>query len=160
MTRKQRRLTLIGAGLGMLALATGLILWALTLEGATAFFNTPSEVAEKLAKKQLAPGKAFRLGGLVKAGSYVRGEGFSARFEVTDGNNAIKVAYRGRENLPDLFREGQDVIAYGSLDADGVFQTDSVLTKHDENYIPREVADRLKREGLWREGGQQKARTP
>ena len=151
MTRKQRRLTLIGSGLGVLALAVGLALWALTLEGATSYFNSPTEAVEKLAKKQLEPGKLFRLGGIVKPGTYVRGEGFAARFEVTDGTNTIQVIYDGKEQLPDLLKDGQGVIAAGVLDQTGVFKANSVLAKHDERYMPREVADALKKAGYWKD---------
>ena len=151
MTRKQRRLVLIGSGLGVLGLAAGLILWALTIEGATSYFNSPTEAIEKLAKKQLAPGKQFRLGGVVKPGSYLRGQGFAARFDVTDGNGTVQVIYDGKDKLPDLFKEGQGVIVYGTLDQAGVFKADSVLAKHDERYMPKEVADALKKTGHWKD---------
>ena len=151
MTRKQRRLVLIGSGLGVLGLAVGLMLWALTLEGATSYFHSPSEAIEMMAKQQLEPGKLFRLGGLVKPGTYVPGDGFAARFEVTDGNKAIRVVYDGKEKLPDLFKEGQGVIAAGALDQTGVFKANSVLAKHDERYMPKEVADALKKTGHWKD---------
>jgi cytochrome c-type biogenesis protein CcmE len=143
MTRRQRRLTLIAAGLGVLAIAAVLVLGA--LRESIVFFNSPTDVAEK----GIAPGTRIRLGGLVKPGSLVRGENLMVRFEVTDGNRAISVAYNGL--LPDLFREGQGVVTEGTLEAGGVFRADSVLAKHDETYMPREVADALKKQGHWKD---------
>ena len=137
MTRKQRRLVLIGTGLGVIALATVLVLSA--LKDSIVFFNSPTDIAEK----HIAPGARIRLGGLVKPGSLVRGEQLAVRFEVTDGNSTIPVAYQGI--LPDLFREGQGVVAEGALDQAGVFKADSVLAKHDENYMPPEAADAVQR---------------
>jgi cytochrome c-type biogenesis protein CcmE len=90
-----------------------------------------------------------RLGGLVETGSVVHGENLNVRFRVTDGNRAIAVAYQGI--LPDLFREGQGVVAEGTLDAGGVFRADTVLAKHDERYMPKEVADALKKQGHWKD---------
>jgi cytochrome c-type biogenesis protein CcmE len=142
MTRKQRRLVLIGASLAVLGLAAALVLSA--LRESIVFFNSPTDVVEK----HVGPGTRIRLGGLVKPGSVERGDNLVVRFEVTDGNRAIKVAYQGI--LPDLFREGQGVIAEGALQADGVFRADSVLAKHDENYMPPEVAEKLKAQGVWR----------
>jgi cytochrome c-type biogenesis protein CcmE len=143
MTRKQRRLVLIGTGLGVIALAAVLVLSA--LKDSIVFFNSPTDIAEK----HIASGTRIRLGGLVKPGSLVRGEQLAIRFEVTDGNRVIAVAYQGV--LPDLFREGQGVVAEGTLDAAGIFKADTVLAKHDENYMPKEVADALKKQGLWKE---------
>lgn len=143
MTRKGRRLVIIGAGLGVLALAAGLILSA--LNDTIVFFRTPTEVAEQ----HVAPGTRLRLGGLVEEGS-VKKDGTRTTFAVTDGNGAVKVAYSGI--LPDLFREGQGVVAEGVLQADGTFTADSVLAKHDERYMPREVVDALKAQGKWQEG--------
>jgi cytochrome c-type biogenesis protein CcmE len=146
MTRKQRRLTLIGAGLGVLGLAAGLVLYA--LNDAIVFFNSPTDVIEK----QVAPGARIRLGGLVKPGTLVRGDNLKVRFEVTDGNKSVLVSYTGI--LPDLFREGQGIVTEGALDAAGSFRADSVLAKHDETYMPKEVADALKKQGHWKtEGG-------
>jgi len=142
MTRKQRRLTLIGAGLGVLALAAGLVLFA--LKDSIVFFNSPTDVVEK----KIAPGSRLRLGGLVKPGSLVRGDNLSIRFEVTDGNTSLPVSYTGI--LPDLFREGQGVVTEGTLIAAGQFKADSVLAKHDEAYMPKEVADALKKQGHWK----------
>ena len=148
MTRKQRRLVLIGGSLGVLALAAVLVLTA--LKDSIVFFNSPSDVVEK----RVAPGTRIRLGGLVKPGTLERGDNLAIRFEVTDGNNGIKVAYQGI--LPDLFREGQGVIAEGSLDQAGLFKADSVLAKHDEKYMPKEVADALKKQGHWKNEYEQK----
>jgi cytochrome c-type biogenesis protein CcmE len=143
MTRKQRRLVLIGSGLGVIAIAAVLVLSA--LKDSIVFFNSPTDVVEK----HIAPGTRIRLGGLVKPGSLVRGEQLTVRFEVTDGNRAIMVAYQGI--LPDLFREGQGVVAEGTIDTAGMFKADSVLAKHDENYMPKEVADALKKQGHWKD---------
>jgi cytochrome c-type biogenesis protein CcmE len=148
MTRKQRRLTLIGGSLGVLALAAVLVLSA--LKDSIVFFNSPSDVVEK----NIQPGSRIRLGGLVKPGTLERGEKLAVRFEVTDGNRAIAVRYQGI--LPDLFREGQGVIAEGTLEAPGAFKADSVLAKHDENYMPKEVADALKKQGHWKEDYEKK----
>jgi cytochrome c-type biogenesis protein CcmE len=144
MTRKQRRLTLIGTAGGVLALAVGLTLYALS--GQIALFKTPTEVVEKTTE----PGQRLRIGGLVKEGSVVRGEGTTVRFDVTDTVNAVPVTYTGL--LPDLFREGQGVVTEGTLGPDGVFAADTVLAKHDENYMPKEVVDALKAQGVWQEG--------
>jgi cytochrome c-type biogenesis protein CcmE len=143
MTRKQRRLVLIGSALAVLVLAVGLMLTA--FKDSIVFFNSPTDVVEK----QIVPGARIRLGGLVKEGSVARGDNLSVRFDVTDGRNTIPVTYQGL--LPDLFREGQGVVTEGALDQGGMFKADSVLAKHDENYMPREVADRLKQQGHWKD---------
>jgi cytochrome c-type biogenesis protein CcmE len=140
MTRKQRRLTLIGAAVGVLGLALGLILYA--MRDNIVFFHAPSDVAAKGVK----PGTRFRLGGLVREGS-VKRDGQQITFEVVDTQNVLSVRYHGI--LPDLFREGQGVVAEGMLDGSGVFKADTVLARHDETYMPREVADALKRQGHW-----------
>ncbi len=152
MTRKQRRLVLIGAGLGVLAVAVALMLNA--LRGSIAFFNSPSDIAEK----HVGPGTRIRLGGLVKDGSLVRGADLRVRFEVTDGSNAVPVSYQGV--LPDLFREGQGVVAEGTLDRGGTFNADTILAKHDETYMPKEVADALKKSGHWKDDYPQRTATP
>jgi cytochrome c-type biogenesis protein CcmE len=141
MTRKQRRLTLIGASLGVLGFAAGLVLYA--LNDAIVFFNSPSDVVEK----HVAPGARIRLGGLVKPGSLTRGDNLAVHFEVTDGSKTVPVTYTGI--LPDLFREGQGVVAEGALEPGGTFKADNVLAKHDEMYMPKEVADALKKQGHW-----------
>jgi len=128
MTRKQRRLSLIGAALGVIALAVALVLGA--LKESIVFFNSPTDVVEK----HIKPGTRIRVGGLVKQGSVWR---------------TIPVAYQGL--LPDLFREGQGVVAEGALDSAGTFRADSVLAKHDETYMPKDVADALKKQGHWKD---------
>ena len=150
MTRKQRRAILIGTCLGVLALAVGLVL--LALRDSIVFFYTPTEVAEK----RLDTGQRFRLGGLVENGSLKRGEGTTVSFVVTDKRATLPVTFTGV--LPDLFREGQGVVAEGMLTSEGVFHADSVLAKHDEKYMPPEVAKKLKEQGVWR--GDEQAGTP
>jgi len=140
-SRKQKRLAAI-AGLALvLALATTLVLVA--LRDQIVFFYAPSDVVAR----QIAPGQSIRLGGLVKDGTWVR-EGEDNRFTVTDGASEVAAHYAGI--LPDLFREGQGVVAEGSLGPDGVFQATNVLAKHDENYVPKEVVEALKAQGEWR----------
>ena len=143
MTRKQRRLILIGSSLGVLAFAVALILSS--LRESIVFFNSPTDIADNKA----APGKRVRLGGMVKMGSVERGDNMQVRFEVTDGNKDIPVDYRGI--VPDLFREGQGVIAEGHIDPGGTFKADTVLAKHDEKYMPREIVETLKKQGHWQE---------
>lgn len=127
----------------MLAIAAALVLNA--LRDSIVFFSTPGTVAEK----QIPPGKRFRLGGLVREGSLVKGDQLQVKFEVTDGNATLPVTYQGI--LPDLFREGQGIISEGALDASGVFKADTVLAKHDETYMPKAVADELKKTGHWKD---------
>jgi cytochrome c-type biogenesis protein CcmE len=143
MSRRQRRLILIGLSLAVLGLAAALALSA--LRDTIVFFHSPSEVAEK----KIEPGTRIRIGGLVKQGSLKR-DGVQARFEVTDGGASLPVSYSGV--LPDLFREGQGVVAEGALEPGGTFRADTVLAKHDENYMPREVVDALKKQGVWQHG--------
>src|SRR4051794_36201594 len=143
MTRKQRRLTIIGGSLAVLAVAAALVLNAMS--DSILFFSTPAMVAEK----HIPAGRRFRLGGLVQSGSLVRGENLAVSFRVADGSATLPVSYKGI--LPDLFREGQGVVAEGALDSAGVFRADTVLAKHDENYMPKELADALKKEGRWNE---------
>ncbi|CAO4139247.1 cytochrome c maturation protein CcmE [Methylorubrum aminovorans] len=143
--RKSRRLVLIAACGAVLALAAGLILSAMS--GSIVFFRSPSEVASQ----GRAVGTRFRLGGLVQEGSVVRGPDQRVAFAVTDSAATVPVEYRGL--LPDLFREGQGVVAEGVLDAAGTFRADTVLAKHDEIYMPREVAGALKQRGHWQGGG-------
>jgi len=144
MTRKQRRLVLIGGSLGVLALAAALVLSA--LKDSIVFFNSPSDVVEK----HIQPGSRIRLGGLVKPGSLQRGDQLAVRFEVTDGNNAMRVNYQGI--LPDLFREGQGVVIEGALAGDGTFAATNVLAKHDEKYMPPALVKELKAKGEWQRG--------
>ncbi len=145
MTRKQQRTMLILGALAFLGIAAGLILYA--LRDTLVFFYTPSEVSEKLAEKQLAPGARLRLGGLVEKGSVKLLDDGEIRFVITDTAREVPVTFKGI--LPDLFREGQGVVAEGRLQPDGSFVADTVLAKHDEKYMPREVADALKEKGLW-----------
>lgn len=140
MTRKQRRGLLIGLGVGVLSLAAILMMFA--FRQAIVFFHTPSDVAEN----KIAPGARFRLGGLVEQGSVVRGDGTKVAFTVTDTLQKVPVSYEGI--LPDLFREGQGVVAEGTLSPDGHFVADTVLAKHDETYMPPEVAKALKEKGV------------
>jgi len=142
MTRKQRRLILIGSSLGVLAIAVALILSA--LRQSIVFFNSPSDIVEQ----HVASGARVRMGGLVKPGSVARGADLRITFAVTDGKSDIPVAYQGI--VPDLFREGQGVVVEGRM-ANGLFQADTVLAKHDERYMPREVVDALKKSGRWQE---------
>jgi cytochrome c-type biogenesis protein CcmE len=141
MTRKKKRLTLIIAAMAVLGTALGLVLYA--LRDNIVFFYGPSEVVAK----DLPPGTRVRIGGLVKKGSVVH-EGQDVRFDVTDGKHAIAVTYDGA--LPDLFREGQGVVAEGVLAA-GRLDASEVLAKHDERYMPKEVVDALKKSGRWQE---------
>jgi cytochrome c-type biogenesis protein CcmE len=140
MTRKGKRLTLIAGAMAVLGLAAGLMLFA--LRDNIVFFYTPSE----LAKKQVAAGARLRIGGLVKEGSVVR-NGRDVSFTITDKTSDLAVSYTGL--LPDLFREGQGVVADGVLQPGGGFRAESVLAKHDERYMPRDVADALKKQGVW-----------
>jgi cytochrome c-type biogenesis protein CcmE len=149
MTRRQRRLALIGTGVGVLGLALGLVLYA--MRDAIVFFHAPADIQAK----GVQPGTRFRLGGLVKEGSIRKGENQQVTFEVVDARNSIPVHYRGL--LPDLFREGQGVVAEGVLEPTGSFKADTVLARHDETYMPREVADALKAQGHWQ--GERKAAT-
>jgi cytochrome c-type biogenesis protein CcmE len=142
MTRKQRRLSLIAVGGATLAFAVGLMLWALS--GSIRFFNSPTDLVEN----HVAPGTRIRLGGLVVMGSLVK-KGLDVRFEVTDGNRAIPVTYQGIP--PDLLNDGQGVVVDGTIDASGTFRADTVLAKHDERYMPKEVAEALKKSGHWKD---------
>ena len=148
MTRKQRRLTLIGVAGSILALALGLVLYA--MRDTIVFFHAPADVVAK----GVQPGTRFRLGGLVKEGSIRKSENQVVTFEVVDARSSLPVRYQGL--LPDLLREGQGVVAEGILEPDGTFKADTVLARHDETYMPREVADALKSQGHWQ--GEEKPR--
>lgn len=152
MTRKQRRLVLVGGSLGVLAIAVALMLNA--FRSSIVFFNSPSDVVAR----HVAPGTRIRLGGLVKDGSLVRSDGLRVRFEITDGKNELPVTYNGV--LPDLFREGQGVVAEGELAGSGVFDADTILAKHDATYMPKEVVDALKKSGHWKDEYEQRASLP
>ena len=143
MTRKQRRLVLIGGSIGVLALAIGLVLNA--LNGSIVFFNSPTDIKEK----HVAAGTRVRIGGLVKDGSVQRGDNMRIRFEVTDGKSDVPVTFQGI--VPDLFREGQGVVAEGKIEPGGMLDADTVLAKHDERYMPKEVVDALKKSGRWKD---------
>ncbi|MSO72559.1 MAG: cytochrome c maturation protein CcmE [Rhodospirillaceae bacterium] len=144
MTRKRQRLYFVV--LGLLGFGVGAALVLTAFQDNIVFFFSPSEVTTR----HLAPEQRFRVGGLVEAGSLVK-NGEDISFSVTDLSSTLKVQYRGL--LPDLFREGQGVIAEGRMEPGGVFIASEVLAKHDENYMPREVADALKKSGRWNEGG-------
>ena len=140
--RKHRRLVFVVAGMTSLLIAAGLVLNA--FEDNLVFFYSPSDLVEKT----IPEGRRFRLGGLVEEGSVKRlADGLTVEFVVTDLVATVPVTYRGP--LPDLFREGQGVVTEGKMAAGGVFIADSVLAKHDENYMPPEVAEALKASGQW-----------
>jgi cytochrome c-type biogenesis protein CcmE len=145
MTRRRRRAVLIAVSTGILSLAVLLVL--LGLRDSVVFFHTPSEAIAK----HVPAGKRIRLGGLVTAGSLRHAGATSVTFAITDQSATIPVSYTGI--LPDLFREGQGVVAEGRLDAAGRFLADTVLAKHDENYMPPEVAKALKKKGVWKGEG-------
>ncbi|WP_439816666.1 cytochrome c maturation protein CcmE [Zavarzinia sp. CC-PAN008] len=146
MTRRRRRIYAISAGMISLGLATVLALSAFS--DSLVFFYSPSD----LQTKAVSPDQALRLGGLVEMDSVQQQpDGVSIAFKVTDGAHAVPVTYRGI--IPDLFREGQGVVAEGKLAADGTFVASQILAKHDENYMPPEVADALKRSGHWMADG-------
>jgi cytochrome c-type biogenesis protein CcmE len=144
--RKQRRLafaiTLLLAGGG----AAGLMVFA--LQDNVLFFYSPTDIVEN--PERVPMGRVFRIGGLVQNGSVKRDTGLEVQFVVTDGKNAVPVNFAGV--LPDLFREGQGIVALGTRDSAGVFKASEVLAKHDETYMPPEVVDALKRAGKWKEG--------
>lgn len=144
MKPKQRRLTFVAIGLVLLGIAAALILNA--SQDSLVFFRTPAELTANVEDEE----RRLRLGGLVEDGSVVRGDDAEVRFRVTDLEAVVPVVYTGI--LPDLFREGQGVVAEGHL-RDGVFVADQVLAKHDENYMPPEVAEALKASGQWKETG-------
>jgi cytochrome c-type biogenesis protein CcmE len=144
LTRRSRRLALIAVALAVIGFAAGVALYA--LRDNIVFFYSPTEIAEKAAP----PGTRLRVGGLVKADTLVKSSGQNIVFVVTDGAHDLKVAYEGL--LPDLFREGQGVVAEGVLAAPGELRAETILAKHDEKYMPREVVEALKNQGRWREG--------
>ncbi len=141
MTRKQKRLAVIAGGMGFILTAVLLVMFA--FGQSIAYFYVPND----LAQSDVQPGTRIRLGGLVETGSVVRGEGSTVTFTVTDTLSRLPVTYTGI--LPDLFREGQGVVAEGRFEGmDKVFVADTVLAKHDETYMPKDVADRLKAQGV------------
>lgn len=144
-SRKTQRLLFISVGLGLAAIAV--VFMALAFSSTAAFFRTPSELAADVN----ATSQRYRLGGLVEVGSVIK-QGSQTDFKVTDCQASLMV--RTNIILPDLFREGQGVVAEGKLSSEGVFMADKVLAKHDENYMPKDVADKLKQQGVWQgEGG-------
>ena len=147
--KARRRLWVVAAATPVLALAVGLSLWA--MQDSVTFFYSPSEATADKAPE----GRNIRLGGLVEAGSVVKGADGTVVFVVTDNVGASKVSYHG--DLPDLFREGQGIVAQGAFRPDRTFEASQVLAKHDETYMPREVADRLKEKGEWRPEGDEAA---
>lgn len=144
MTRKQKRLAVVLGGMSFIIVAVFLVMFAFSQS--VAYFYMPAD----LDKNPVGPGTRIRLGGLVAEGSVKRGQGSTVQFTVTDGTGNVPVSYTGI--LPDLFREGQGVVTEGTFDASHHFVADSVLAKHDENYMPKEVADRLKKDGVWEDG--------
>jgi cytochrome c-type biogenesis protein CcmE len=145
--RKKQRLTIVALALLLVGGSAGLVLAA--LRDTVAFFVTPSQIA----KGEVDAGKRFRLGGLVAEGSVRRNGDGTVHFALTDTASTVPVAYKGL--LPDLFREKQGIVAQGTLRPDGTFQAVEVLAKHDEGYMPKEVADSLKEAGLWQHQQQQ-----
>ncbi len=148
MKRKHRRLVFVVTGLVLLGAAAGLVLVA--FDDSLVFFYSPTDLTEK----DIPEDRRFRIGGLVEEGSVKRlADGLTVSFRVTDLSETVPVIYKGV--LPDLFREGQGVIAEGHLDASGVFTAEAVLAKHDENYMPPEVADALRASGQWKGADEQ-----
>lgn len=144
MTRKQRRMSFILIGLVTLGVAAALVLTA--FEDSIVYFHSPTDIATRT---DLREDRRLRLGGLVKQGTWHKGgDGLTHNFLVTDTAHDVRVAYKGI--LPDLFREGQGVVIEGRLQPDGSFRADEVLAKHDENYMPKEVADSLREAGMWK----------
>lgn len=141
--KKRRRIAFIAALL--LAGAGGAALVLTALKDNVLYFYSPTDVAER----HVRSGVPFRIGGLVETGTVKRGPGAAVQFAVTDGKTSVPVAFNGV--LPDLFREGQGVVAIGSLNETGVFDASEVLAKHDEKYMPPEVVQALKRQGRWKE---------
>lgn len=143
--KKRRRVQIILLAFVALALATGLIGYA--MRDGINYFRSPSQVIAE----PPAPNEVFRIGGLVEEGSIVRGQGETVRFVVTDGGESVPVSFTGV--LPDLFSEGQGMVGTGSY-VDGVFQATEILAKHDETYMPKEVMDALKEQGVYKEAGE------
>ena len=143
MTRKRRRLYVVMGAMVLLSAATALVIGA--FRDNLVFFFSPTELVEN----SIPVGQRIRIGGLVEDGSFVQGEdGLTVHFSITDLNQNIRVSYRGI--LPSLFREGQGVIVQGRLENSDHFIADEVMAKHDENYMPPEVADALKKSGKWK----------
>ena len=144
MTRKERRIYFILIGLATLSTAVALVMTA--FEDNIVYFHSPTDIATRT---DLQKDRRLRLGGLVKQGSWQKdSDGLTHKFFVTDTAHDIRVAYKGI--MPDLFREGQGVVMEGRLQQDGSFRAAEVLAKHDENYMPKEVADSLRKAGIWK----------
>jgi len=141
-TRKQRRLVFVLAGMATLGAAAALVLY--NLKDSMVFFYSPTDLVTKSVPKD----RRIRVGGLVEQGSVRRAADATVEFRVTDTAHSVPVVYRGV--LPDLFREGQGVVAEGRFEPGGRFRADDVLAKHDEKYMPPEVVDALKKAGEWR----------
>lgn len=149
-TRKRKRLYIALAGLTMLGVAAALVLTA--FDDSLVFFYTPSDIAEK----GVTPGQRVRLGGLVAEGTVSKiNDGLTTSFEITDLNSTVLVSYTGI--LPDLFREGQGVVAEGTIEPNGTMVATEVLAKHDENYMPAEVEETLRANGYWKDGEKDRA---
>ena len=149
MTRKKRRLLVVGGFLLTFSIAAALVL--MSFEENIVFFYSPTELSRKLEQNLIPPNRRLRIGGLVEGGSVGReGEGLTITFRVTDTVKVVPIRFRGL--LPDLFREGQGIVAEGSMAPDGTFVATEVLAKHDENYMPKEVAEALKQAGQWQGG--------
>ncbi len=153
MTPRQKRLWFIVAGVVLVGAAVGLVLFA--LKSNVSLYFTPTQVYNKEAPQ----GRSFRIGGLVEAGSVQREkDGLTVRFNITDTTKTMPVIYKGL--LPDLFKEGKGVVAQGKLESDNVFHADEVLAKHDENYMPPEAADALKKAEAAKASGAQPTGKP
>jgi cytochrome c-type biogenesis protein CcmE len=144
MTRRQRRVAFLAGALGVAVLAVILLVTA--LGDNVLYFYSPSEAKAR----EVPVGRTINLGGLVQQGSVERPVGLETRFKVTDGEAEVAVTYN--RDLPDLFREGQGVVVTGAFREDGMFDASNVLAKHDENYMPPEVARALKDKGVWKDG--------
>ena len=146
MTRKRRRFFILGGFLLTFSIAAALVLMA--FEENIVFFYSPTELSRKLEQQLISPNRRLRIGGLVEDGSVGReDDGLTITFRVTDTLEVVPVRFRGL--LPDLFREGQGIVAEGSMGSDGTFIATEVLAKHDETYMPKEVAEALKEAGQW-----------
>ena len=146
MTHKRRRLFILGGFLLTFSIAAALVLMA--FEENIVFFYSPTELSRKLEQQLITPNRRLRIGGLVEEGSVGReDDGVTITFRVTDTAKVVPVRFRGL--LPDLFREGQGIVAEGSMGSDGTFIATEVLAKHDETYMPKEVAEALKEAGQW-----------
>ena len=145
MTRKGRRMAMIGAALCVVGAGAGLALYALSDN--IVFFYSPSDIGTK----KVAVGTRLRIGGIVEPGSVVKSADETLDFAVSDGASRVKVTFQGLP--PDLFREGQGVVAEGVLAAPDLIKAETILAKHDERYMPREVVDSLKKQGRWQENG-------